>query len=111
MKIGLLGVTGGVGERFAILALHRGHTIIALARTSSKVKVQHPKLVIIKGDSTSLEAIGDFAASKECINGPKLCKGSLSRMRYCCRLFCNLHLTVSSSNMCALTSFQQLSMF
>ena len=41
---------------------------IALARTPSKVKIPaNPKLVVIKGDSTSLEAISDFAASVDVV--------------------------------------------
>ena len=65
MKIGLLGITGGVGQRFAKLALSRGHTIVALARTPSKVNVpRSPNLIVIQGDSTSSEAICDFAASE-----------------------------------------------
>ena len=39
MKVGLLGLTGGVGTLFAEKALARGHSIIALARTPSISRV------------------------------------------------------------------------
>ena len=64
MKVGLLGITGGVGQRFAKLALDRGHTVVAMARTPAKVTLKHPCLIVIKGDSTSLEAVSDFAAGE-----------------------------------------------
>ena len=54
MKVGLLGITGGVGGIFAKLALDKGHEIIALARTPSKVTLKHAKLKIIQVNSTAL---------------------------------------------------------
>ena len=67
MKIGLLGVTGGVGARFAKLVLARGHTVVALARTPPKVSIKNARLIVIKGDSTNAEAVADFAASVDVV--------------------------------------------
>lgn len=53
MKVGLFGITGGVGGIFARLALDAGHDIVALARTPSKVTLRHAKLAIIQGDVTN----------------------------------------------------------
>ena len=61
MKVGLLGITGGVGGIFAKLALDKGHEIIALARTPSKVTLKHAKLKIIQGNSTSAADVAKVA--------------------------------------------------
>ena len=61
MKVGLLGITGGVGGIFAKLALDKGHEIIALARTPSKVTLKHAKLKIIQGNSTSSADVAKVA--------------------------------------------------
>ena len=61
MKVGLLGITGGVGGIFAKLALDKGHEIIALARTPSKVTLKHAQLKIIPGNSTSAADVAKVA--------------------------------------------------
>lgn len=75
MKIGLLGITGGVGERFAKLALSEDkHIVVALARTPSKVTMKSPNLFVIQGDSTSAEAMVDMVSGVDvlvcCVGQP-----------------------------------------
>ena len=53
MKVGLIGITGGVGSLFAELALRAGHQVVAIARTPSKVILNDAKLTVIQGDSTN----------------------------------------------------------
>lgn len=52
MKIGVLGGTGGVGTPFLKLALERGHSLVVLARTPSKLEPIPDHMTVVQGDST-----------------------------------------------------------
>ena len=67
MKVGLLGVTGGVGGIFAQYALDAGHEVIALARTPSKVALKHAKLTIVAGNATSAEDVAKVASGVDVV--------------------------------------------
>jgi len=60
VNIALLGVSGGVGSKFVALALERGHRITSLARTPSKVKIEHANLTIVQGSSTVAEDVASI---------------------------------------------------
>lgn len=51
MHIAVFGATGGTGRAFVEQALDAGHTITALARTPSKLNIDHPGLTVIQGDA------------------------------------------------------------
>jgi len=50
--VGLVGATGGCGTAFLNLALERGHSVRVLARTPSKLTVEHKELTVVQGDAT-----------------------------------------------------------
>lgn len=63
MKIAVFGGTGRTGAHVVQQALDAGHEVVALARTPSKVSIQHDKLTIVQGD------IQDAAAVEKTVQG------------------------------------------
>lgn len=53
MKIALLGATGGTGGEVLTQGLAAGHTLTALVRTPSKLRVKNAALTVLQGDATS----------------------------------------------------------
>jgi NAD(P)-dependent dehydrogenase (short-subunit alcohol dehydrogenase family) len=58
----LLGATGGCGRAFLGLALERGHTVRALARTPTKIESEHERLTVLQGCATVAKDVADAAA-------------------------------------------------
>ncbi len=50
MKLTIFGASGRTGQHLVQQALEAGHSVTALARTPSKISVQHPGLTLIQGD-------------------------------------------------------------
>lgn len=50
MKLAVFGATGKTGQQLVRQALEAGYDVTALARTPSKLSIQHPKLKIVQGD-------------------------------------------------------------
>lgn len=50
MKVALIGASGFVGSHILQELLNRGHQVTAIVRHPEKVTVQHPDLVVKKGD-------------------------------------------------------------
>lgn len=50
MKLAIFGGSGKTGQHVVQQALAAGHEVVALARTPSKVGVQHPHLKVVQGD-------------------------------------------------------------
>ena len=57
MKIVVLGSTGATGKLVVEQALALGHEVSAFARNPADIKVQHPKLTIVQGDSSVLATV------------------------------------------------------
>lgn len=55
--ISIIGASRGIGKAVAELALQRGLSVRALARTADGLKVDHPKLEKIVGDARSIEQV------------------------------------------------------
>ncbi|HEY9260506.1 NAD(P)-dependent oxidoreductase, partial [Chitinophaga sp.] len=55
----LFGITGGTGSIIAENLLRKGYHVTAIARDPAKVSMQHPHLLIIKGDITQPETFAD----------------------------------------------------
>src|SRR3954467_2653639 len=49
-RVLIVGATGGTGRQLLEQALDRGHTVTALARDPSAVRVEHPRLTVVRGD-------------------------------------------------------------
>lgn len=56
-KIAILGATGMTGEAAVLEALQRGYSVHALARVSSKMKIDDPALKVIEGSADDLSVI------------------------------------------------------
>lgn len=63
MKLAVFGGSGRTGQHLIQQALDAGHSVTALARTPSKIGIQHPHLTIIPGD------ILDPASVEQAISG------------------------------------------
>jgi putative NADH-flavin reductase len=57
MNLLIIGATGGTGRQLVTQALARGHTVTALVRNPDKMRVEHPRLTIVKGDVLDLPAM------------------------------------------------------
>lgn len=51
MNLAVLGATGRTGRPLVEQALAAGHTVTALARTPSKLGLDHPALTVVQGDA------------------------------------------------------------
>lgn len=58
MKFAVLGATGRTGRPLVEQALAGGHEVVALARTPSKLGLDHPKLTVVQGDALNREDVG-----------------------------------------------------
>jgi putative NADH-flavin reductase len=63
MTLTVFGATGRTGQPVVRQALDAGHTVVAFARTPSKLDVQHDNLAVVQGDVT------DAASVKEAVDG------------------------------------------
>ena len=66
MQVTVLGITGGVGRAVADAFLAEGHTVVALARTPSKVPAQ-PGLRVVGGDAFDRDALDAVMAGSEVV--------------------------------------------
>lgn len=57
MRIAVFGATGGVGRFVVKHALDRGHEVRAYVRNPDKLKMQHERLAVIRGELTFYDAI------------------------------------------------------
>ena len=57
MKLTIFGATGKTGQHLVRKALERGHEVIALARTPTKLTIQHEDLTIVQGDVRSDDVV------------------------------------------------------
>lgn len=62
-KIIIFGATGGIGRHAVRHALEKGYEVVAYVRNPSKIKIEHPKLTVAKGELT------DYAAMRDVIRG------------------------------------------
>jgi putative NADH-flavin reductase len=49
-RILIVGATGGTGLQLVTQALERGYAVTALVRDPSRLRIQHPQLMVIQGD-------------------------------------------------------------
>lgn len=67
MNITLLGVTGTTGRSLMEQTLDRGHHVTAIARTPSKISLQHPNLQVMQGDVTSAASLVPALTNSEVV--------------------------------------------
>lgn len=67
MKIAILGATGLVGTATLKKALSQGHQVTVLARTPSKVSVQHKNLTVVQGDALDAKAVDKVVKGQDAV--------------------------------------------
>ncbi len=67
LDIVVYGATGNVGSHVVQEALDRGHRVIAVSRSPSKVKLQHENLSIVKGDLLDKASVSEIVAGKDVV--------------------------------------------
>ncbi len=67
MKIIVFGATGGTGREVVRQALEAGHDVTAFVRDPAKVAIQHPKLILAKGDVMDAAAVEKAVAGHEAV--------------------------------------------
>ncbi len=63
MKLIIFGSTGGTGTQLVTQALEKGHDVTAFARRAEKLKLDHQRLRLVKGD------VLDIASVEQAIQG------------------------------------------
>jgi putative NADH-flavin reductase len=66
-KIAMFGVSGDMSELLASEALKRGHSITAIMHDEKGLKLNHPNLIIIKGEPKKKEDIGRYAKDHDVV--------------------------------------------
>jgi uncharacterized protein len=67
MKLAIYGASGWIGGTVAAEALNRDHFVTAIARESSKVKLNHERLTVIIGDATDHASVAKAVAGHDAI--------------------------------------------
>src|SRR5437764_4833073 len=49
-RVLIVGATGGTGRHLVAQALERGYIVTALARNPSALRIEHPRLRVVRGD-------------------------------------------------------------
>jgi putative NADH-flavin reductase len=57
IRVLIVGATGGTGRQLVEQALERGHTVTALARDRSALRVEHPRLTVVQGNVLDYQAV------------------------------------------------------
>lgn len=67
MKITVFGATGGTGRRIVEQALAAGHEVQAFVRNPALLKINHPRLRVIKGDAQNAEQVSQAIAGQDAV--------------------------------------------
>lgn len=67
MKIAVIGASSGTGKQVVLQALEQGHIVKAFARNPAKLNVEHPNLILVKGDVRHLSDIEQGIKDSEAV--------------------------------------------
>jgi putative NADH-flavin reductase len=76
IKVLIVGATGGTGRQLVEQALERGHIVTALARDPSALRVEHPRLTIVRGD------VLDYLSVEVAVRGQDAVLSALGHKRW-----------------------------
>lgn len=75
-RILVIGATGGTGRELVRQALEQGYRVTAFVRNPSKLKIEHPRLSIARGD------VLDYDSVEEAVSGQDAVLSALGHKRY-----------------------------
>jgi putative NADH-flavin reductase len=75
-RVLIVGATGGTGRQLVQQALERGYTVTALARDPSRIRVQDPRLTVVRGD------VLDYSAVDAVVRGQDAVVSALGHKRF-----------------------------
>jgi putative NADH-flavin reductase len=75
-RVLIVGATGGTGRHLVEQALERGHTVTALARDPSALRVEHPRLTIVRGN------VLDYQSVEAAVRGQDAVVSALGHKRF-----------------------------
>jgi putative NADH-flavin reductase len=75
-KVLIVGATGGTGRQLVEQALERGHLVTALARDPSALRVEHPRLTVVRGD------VLDYLSVEAAVRGQDAVLSALGHKRF-----------------------------
>lgn len=81
-RVLIVGATGGTGRQLVEQALERGHIVTALARDPSALRIEHPRLTVIRGDVLDSASIDAAVRSQDAV----LCALGHKRLFYPTRI-------------------------
>jgi putative NADH-flavin reductase len=67
IRVLIVGATGGTGRQLVEQALERGHTVTALARDPSALRVEHPRLTIVRGNALDYQSVEAAVRGQEAV--------------------------------------------
>jgi putative NADH-flavin reductase len=76
MQILIIGATGGTGRQLVAQALEAGHQVTALVRKPSKLKLNHERLTVVKGN------VLDYASVAAAVKGQQAVLSALGHKRW-----------------------------
>jgi putative NADH-flavin reductase len=76
MRLLIVGATGGTGRQLVAQALERGHTVTALVRNPSMLKIEHPQLRVVQGD------VLDYSTVEAAVRGQEAVISALGHKRF-----------------------------
>ena len=66
-RVLVIGATGGTGRQLVAQALERGYAVTALVRDPSKLRIDHPRLSVIKGDVLDARSVEAAMRDQEAV--------------------------------------------
>jgi putative NADH-flavin reductase len=75
-RVLIVGATGGTGRELVAQALERGLAVTALVRNPSRLRVEHPRLTVVRGD------VLDAASVDAAVRGQDAVLSALGHKRY-----------------------------
>jgi len=67
MKILVFGASGGTGRRIVEQALAEGHLVTAFARESSRIRIAHENLRVVRGDISHYDSVEAAVAGQDAV--------------------------------------------
>jgi uncharacterized protein YbjT (DUF2867 family) len=67
IRVLIVGATGGTGRELVAQALERGHQVTALAREPAALRIEHPRLRVVRGDALDPDSLDAAARGQDAV--------------------------------------------